>query len=66
MGPDLETYRTYYRFLETNDEYFNYGTEVIPGQGRWQIYGLHLPDEVLKKVYFINAQKILGLKGDCQ
>lgn len=66
MGPDLETYRTYYRFLETNDEYFNYGTEVIPGQGRWQIYGLHLPDEVLKKVYFINAQKILGLKGNCQ
>ena len=34
------------------DEYFNYGREQPPGAGRWQIYGLDLPDEVLRKVYF--------------
>ncbi len=66
MGPDIDTYRIYYRFLESEDEYFNYDTGEIPGQGRWQIYGLNLPDEVLEKVYFYNAKKILGLKGDPQ
>ena len=55
MGPDPETYRVYYRFLESDDEYFAYDTGEIPGQGRWQIYGLHLPDEVLEKVYLKNA-----------
>lgn len=57
-GADLETYRIYYRFLETDDEYFNYGPGLIPGQGRWHIYGLHLPDEVLQKVYHHNAEHI--------
>jgi len=58
-SPDLDAYRLYYRFLETDDEYFNYGTAPIPGQGRWSIYGLYLPDEVLQKVYFQNAERIL-------
>ena len=58
-SPDLDAYRLYYRFLETDDEYFNYGTSPIPGQGRWSIYGLYLPDEVLQKVYFQNAERIL-------
>jgi predicted TIM-barrel fold metal-dependent hydrolase len=57
--PDPNVYRTYYRFLETKDEYFNYGQEVPPGAGRWQIYGLYLPDEVLKKVYFDNAKQLI-------
>jgi predicted TIM-barrel fold metal-dependent hydrolase len=60
-GAHLETYRIYYRFLETDDEYFNYGTSRIPGQGRWSIYGLNLPDDVLKKVYHGNAERIFGL-----
>lgn len=64
MGPDPKTYQIYYRFLETDDEYFHYGSAEIPGQGRWQIYGLHLPDDVLEKIYFLNAKKILGLNGD--
>ena len=64
MGVDLGIYQIYYRFLESDDEYFNYDTGEIPGQGRWQIYGLHLPDDVLEKVYFKNAQKILGLEAD--
>jgi predicted TIM-barrel fold metal-dependent hydrolase len=59
MGPDPETYRIYYRFLETDDEYFNYGTEPVPGQGRWYIYGLHLPDDVLEKVYHLNAERLI-------
>lgn len=63
MGPDLESYRIYYRFLETNDEYFNYGTSEVPGQGRWYIYGLYLPDDVLEKVYHLNARRVLHLNG---
>ena len=58
-GPNVETYRLYYRFLETDDEYFNYGVSQIPRQGRWHIYGLYLPDDVLEKVYYRNATRIL-------
>jgi predicted TIM-barrel fold metal-dependent hydrolase len=60
FGPDLQTYRIMYRFLETDDEYFNYNASEIPLQGRWYVYGLYLPDEVLEKVYFQNAQKLLN------
>ena len=63
FGPDLETYRLFYRFLETNDEYFNYNVSEIPQQGRWYIYGLFLPDDVLQKIYYLNAKRIL-LKDD--
>ncbi len=59
MGPGLEAYRRYYRFLETDDEYFNYSGSEIPDQGRWHIQGLYLPDEVLKKIYSGNAGRIL-------
>lgn len=60
MGPEPEAYRIIYRFLETEDEYFNYYTGPIPQQGRWYVYGLHLPDDVLEKVYFRNAERILN------
>jgi predicted TIM-barrel fold metal-dependent hydrolase len=59
MGPEPDAYRLYYRFLESDDEYFNYGTGSIPAQGRWYIYGLNLPDDILEKVYFRNAEKVL-------
>ncbi|HTX79893.1 MAG TPA: amidohydrolase family protein [Longilinea sp.] len=59
VGPDLEQYRLHYRFLETNDEYFNYSTSEIPGQGRWYVYGMYLPGEVLEKIYYRNAQKLI-------
>ncbi len=62
MGPDLGAYRIYYRFLESGDEYFDYGTEDVPQQGRWRAYGLHLPDDVLKKVYSENARDVLGME----
>lgn len=54
-------YQLYYRFLETDDEYFNYQVIDPPSQGRWRIYGLFLPEEVLEKVYYRNAQRVLGL-----
>ena len=60
-GPNLDSYHTYYRFLETDDEYFNYGPGEIPGQGRWQIYGLFLPDDVLEQIYHLNARRVLNL-----
>jgi len=62
MSPDLDAYRLYYRFLETDDEYFNYNTSEVPGQGRWYVCGLFLPDEVLKKVYSENAKRVLGME----
>jgi predicted TIM-barrel fold metal-dependent hydrolase len=62
MGPYPEAYRIIYRFLETDDEYFNYNAAPIPMQGRWNVCGLYLPDDVLEKVYFRNAERIL-LRG---
>jgi predicted TIM-barrel fold metal-dependent hydrolase len=59
MAPSLEYYRIYYRFLESGDEYFNYDIGEVPGQGRWQIYGLQLPDEILEKIYYQNARRVL-------
>jgi predicted TIM-barrel fold metal-dependent hydrolase len=53
-------HRIYYRFLETADEYFPYSLNPIPPVGRWNIYGLDLPAEVLEQVYWKNAEKILG------
>jgi hypothetical protein len=57
-GVDVPLYRLTYRFLESDDEFFNYNPGEIPGQGRWYAYGLYLPHEVLEKVYFKNAEKI--------
>ena len=58
--PRAEAYELYYRFLETDDEYFD-PTAAHKLQGRWMIYGLHLPDEVLEKIYNKNALKIFGM-----
>jgi predicted TIM-barrel fold metal-dependent hydrolase len=58
LVPDVEMYRLYYRFLETADEYFEYPTHAS-GQGRWNIYGLDLPEDVLRKVYHDNALRLL-------
>jgi predicted TIM-barrel fold metal-dependent hydrolase len=54
-------YDIYFRFLETEDEYFDYAPAKIPPQGRWRIYGINLPDEILKKVYYENAARLLGV-----
>ena len=54
-------YEIYYRFLETDDEYFNYAPAKVPPQGRWQIYGINLPESILSKVYNGNAARELHL-----
>jgi hypothetical protein len=54
-------YEIYYRFLETGDEYFDYAPAKVPPQGRWKIYGVELPEPVLKKVYYENAVRLLHL-----
>jgi predicted TIM-barrel fold metal-dependent hydrolase len=59
MAPDPALYRIHYRFLETFDESFDYGTDPTPAQGRWQIHGIGLPDDVLRKVYRDNARRVL-------
>lgn len=59
--PNAEAYRVYYRFLETDDEYFD-PSPSHHQQGRWMIYGIHLPDEVLEKIYNKNALKILAMR----
>lgn len=62
MGLDPDAYRICYRFLETDDEYFNYNTGIVPQQGRWHVHGLYLPDDVLKKVYSENARCVLEME----
>lgn len=57
-----QLYEIYYRFLETEDEYFDYAPAKVPPQGRWRIYGVGLPPAILKKVYYNNAARVLGLK----
>lgn len=60
FGDDL--YEIYYRFLETEDENFNYAPAQVPPQGRWSICGLKLPDAILRKIYHDNAARVLGIK----
>jgi hypothetical protein len=57
--PDPEHVRVYFRFLETSDEYFPYSPEEVGHQGRWNIYGLGLPDDVLRNVYSDNARRLI-------
>ena len=62
--PKRDAYRTYYRFLETDDEYFDCSASHHR-QGFWNIYGIFLPKEVLEKIYNKNAERVLfGLKKD--
>jgi predicted TIM-barrel fold metal-dependent hydrolase len=56
--PSAAMYANHFRWLETDDEYFPY--HGYPDQGRWYIYGLGLPDAVLRKIYRENAERILS------
>jgi predicted TIM-barrel fold metal-dependent hydrolase len=52
-----------YRFFETKDEHFYYNSWDEHNQGNWNIYGVYLPDDVLKKIYYENALKVApGIK----
>ena len=50
-----DEYPYYWRVFETNDEYFDYYRDY---HAFWKLYGLGLPDSVLKKLYFSNALKV--------
>ncbi|MEM9645548.1 MAG: amidohydrolase family protein [Planctomycetota bacterium] len=50
---------SYWRFLETRDENFPYSEKLPPPQGFWNIHGVGLPEEVLKKIYSENAARII-------
>lgn len=49
-------YQTYFRILETADEYFDHDRKY---HGMWKAYGLDLPDQVLKKLYYGNALRLI-------
>jgi predicted TIM-barrel fold metal-dependent hydrolase len=53
---DVNEYKWYFRCLETRDEYFDYYRKR---HAFWRIYGFEVPDEVLKKVYYQNALRLL-------
>jgi predicted TIM-barrel fold metal-dependent hydrolase len=55
-GMSEAMYGNHFRWLETADEYFEYWG--YPNQGRWAIYGLNLPHNVLRKVYHLNAERV--------
>jgi predicted TIM-barrel fold metal-dependent hydrolase len=52
---DVAEYHVYFRLLETDDEYFD---PIRKYHGIWKLYGLALPDDVLKKLYYKNALRI--------
>ncbi len=59
MGKDsyeAKEYQTYFRIFETADEYFPYYRNY---HAFWRMYGIDLPDEVLKKVYYKNALRVI-------
>jgi len=59
MGKDTykkEEYYTYFRVLETDDEYFDYYRKR---HAHWKMYGLALPDSVLQKIYYKNALSVI-------
>jgi predicted TIM-barrel fold metal-dependent hydrolase len=51
-----DEYPYYWRVFETNDEYFDYYRDY---HAFWKLYGIGLPDPVLKKLYYGNALKII-------
>ena len=51
-----EEYTTYFRVLETADDYFPYHKRY---HAFWKMYGLDLPDDVLRKIYYKNALKVI-------
>ncbi len=56
---DRDSYRTWFRLLESDDEYFPYSTSPVPPQGRWAVSGLALPPDVLEAVYAGNARRLI-------
>lgn len=60
---DPVRYRTWFRLLETADEYFPYSADPVPPQGRWAVSGLALAEEALAAVYAGNARRVIPALG---
>ena len=59
---NVSEYNVYFRLLETDDDYFD---PIRKYHGIWKLYGLALPDDVLKKFYYKNALRIFpGLSSE--
>jgi hypothetical protein len=59
FGKDIwepSEYYVYFRVLETADEYFDYYRKR---HAFWKMYGMDLPDDILKKLYYKNALKLI-------
>jgi len=57
-----DEYKVYFRVLETKDEYFDYYRKR---HAFWKMYGLDLPDDVLRKLYYENALRVVpGIAKD--
>jgi len=52
----VDEYHTYFRTFETRDEYFDYYRKY---HAQWKLYGLDLPDDVLRHIYYKNALRII-------
>ncbi|MCB1143966.1 MAG: amidohydrolase family protein [Leptospiraceae bacterium] len=61
--PDRAKMEIYARFLETDDEYFDYYPRNSKRKGFWKIHGIFLPSEVLEKIYYRNAMRLFSLKN---
>jgi Amidohydrolase len=62
--PTVEQYALHFRFLESDDEAFDYAPEEpVPPQGRWTVSALHLDRPQLDAIYSANARRILGVHG---
>jgi predicted TIM-barrel fold metal-dependent hydrolase len=59
--PDAEMYALHFRFLESDDEQFDYCDVDPPPLGRWRISALELADDALRAVYRDNALRVLGM-----
>ena len=57
-------FRSYFEFLETENEYTEYPLQSITRQGDWRVHGLGLPSEVLEKLYFRNAARLIPPSAD--
>jgi len=59
MGKDTynqEEFYTYFQVFETDDDYFDYYRRY---HAFWKMYGLDLPDDVLRKIYYQNAVRLV-------
>ena len=63
LPPTLDDERRYFestwRYFETEDKQFESPTPI---QGHWKIDGIGLPEQVLRKLYFENAARLLKWK----